>query len=64
MSWFHLYFNDMVITFLTMYNINQLFHKAHENYKSINLNISTGIKYIQETLLTCNKSEQKIMMNL
>ena len=64
MSWFHFYFNDMFITLLTMYNINQLFYNAHENYKNINLNILTRIKYMQETLLTCNKSEQKIMLNL
>ena len=38
----------MVITFLTMYNKNQLFYNIHGNYKNINLNILTGIKYIQE----------------
>ena len=28
----------MVITFLTMYNKQQIFHETHENYKKSNLN--------------------------
>ena len=53
----------MVITFRTMYNKNQFFYNTRGNYKNINLNILLAKKY-KKDLLTYNKSEQKIIMNL
>ena len=54
----------MVITFLIMCNKNQFFDKKHENYKNINLNILLAKNKYKKTLLTYNKTDQKMIMNL
>ena len=62
--WFYVFiFIFMVIAFRTMCNKNQFFYNTRGNYKNINLNILLAKKY-NKTLLTYNKSKQKIIMNL
>ena len=49
-----------MITFLTMYNKNQLFYNTHGNYKNINLNILTAIyKYKRKPCLRTIKVSKK-----
>ena len=54
----------IVVTFLTMYNKNQFFCNTHGNYKNTNLNLLLAKNKSKKTLLTYNKSEQKMIMNL
>ena len=54
----------MVITFLTIYNKNQFFYNTHEKYKNTYLNILLAKSKSKKTLLTYNKSKEKMIMNL
>ena len=54
----------MVIPFLSMYNKIQFFNNICRTYKNINLSILVAKNKYKKTLLTYNKSEQKMIMKL
>ena len=54
----------MVVTFLNMYNKNQFFYNTLGKYKNINLNILLTKNKYKKTMITYNKNEQKMIINL